>query len=438
MGFITDTLRVEPGAAILAGVSGGPDSVVMLHLLVEAGYRVSVAHANFGLRASESDRDESFVRMLAKKYSLPCAVKHFEVSVEMVEKGISLQMAARNLRYRWFNQLAEEQSCSYIAVAHHLDDQIETFFINLLRGTGLKGLKGMPARQGNLIRPLLFAFQNEITDFAATQELPFVVDSSNLKTDYLRNQLRAEILPLLARTNPSFSRTMASNMARLKATQEFVDYSVGQITKNLLNTKDHQTLIDITKLQETGHAEFLLHHISRPFGFNHDSISNILTTHHSGKLFYSQTHKLLRDRNFLIISAMEDEQHADQQYLITEECRHIRTPVQLELSVMHTHEVVLPLNDSVLACLDFDAVRYPLFLRRWRPGDRFSPLGLIGKKKLSDYFISKRYTLEQKKQAWLLVDNLDRILWIVGDRIDHSFRITPDTRKVLCIRYIAV
>ncbi len=436
--YLIQVLQLPEKASILAAVSGGIDSVVMLHLLIEAGYKPAIAHANFQLRGLESDRDEAFVQNLAREFDIPCFVKRFDTAAEMKSAGISAQMAARKLRYNWFEELATDEGYDYIAVAHHLDDQIETFFINLLRGTGISGLHGIVAKQGKIIRPMLFAFRSDILNYANEYKLMFVEDSSNRSTDYLRNQLRHQVLPVLNEIRPSFRRVMESNMQHLADAEAFLKKYL-DIEKNALTKQNEDELwISVNQLKEKSHASFILHELLSGYGFNSSTVQQIFLALDglSGKVFFSPSHQVLKDRDWLIVSPIVKYPEQSTEYVIGPETTETVMPLRLEIQVFPKNGEFSINPDPSIAFLDFDTLQFPLTLRHWKTGDRFAPLGMKGSMKLSDYFVSKSYSLNQKKTTWILADANGDIIWLIGQRISDRCRIRPTTTTVCRIQHI--
>ncbi|MDP2423168.1 MAG: tRNA lysidine(34) synthetase TilS [Bacteroidales bacterium] len=430
--FLTQTFHLRASANILVTVSGGLDSVVLLNLLSQSGFRLAIAHANFQLRGDESERDEMFVSKLADEYNVPFYVARFDTLNEAQSRGISIQMAARDLRYNWFDELANTQGYDCIAVAHHLDDQIETFFINILRGTGLSGLRGMPVAKGKIIRPLLFAFRDEIMDYARAYKLMFVEDSSNRETDYLRNQLRHKIIPLFEEIQPSFRRMMASNLQNLASAEVFLKQHMRRTLDEIVENRGEELWISIRKLHESGHEHIVLHDLLGEFGFRAPVTEKIAQAIDSqpGKVFYSHSHQLLKDRDWMIVSPIRPHSDDDSEFIIYEETTEIYSPLRIEMQVYPTSQPYMTDPDPDMAFLDFDTIAFPLTLRRWKTGDRFKPLGMDGSMKLSDYFVSRSYNLNQKKEAWILADATGRIVWLIGQRISNDSRITSSTKII--------
>lgn len=426
---------IPSGASVLVAVSGGIDSVALLHILNQLPYKLAVAHVNFGLRGVESDRDEIFVETLSRTYNLPYFIKKFNLAENKQSKGESVQMLARKLRYGWFEELAVNHSFDAVAVAHNLNDQIETFFINLIRGTGLAGLQGIPSRNGKIVRPLLQFSRNEIVAYANLNNLKFVEDSTNRKADYLRNRIRHRVVPVFNELQPSFSNIMAGNFEKLALAAKLVNEALSEIKTQATVKVGNDTRIRIDQIQHSRHAELALHYLLDEYGFNQDAVSKIrnVLAGSSGKIFQSRTHILVKDRECLIVTPLNTGESVPDSITIPSVEAELFSPLHLSFHTFHTKKGFAPPSDPNLAFLDLESVVFPLTLRSWRHGDRFHPLGLECQVKLSDFFISKRLSLLQKKNVRLLCDATGSILWVVGFRISNTHRITPSTENILQI-----
>jgi tRNA(Ile)-lysidine synthase len=437
--FITSEKLFGAEDRILLAVSGGIDSVVMCELFHWAGYTYGVAHCNFNLRGMESDADEAFVENLAKKYQVPFYHKRFLTRKEAGDKRISIQMAARDLRYHWFEELRKKEKYHSIATAHHLDDQIETFFINLLRSTGIAGFHGILPRKGNLVRPLLFTHRDDIAAFAKKHKLIFREDSSNAETKYLRNKIRHEIVPLFCRLNPAFPQIITGTIQRMRETEVIFMNAIEEMRKKIVRNDINGTHIcfdDLRKLSPIGIYAFEL---LSPFGFNEAVISDILHSpdEGSGKIFYSQTHRLIRDREELIINPIVDKKGSrvkNAEIKIPVNKKEIRKPIHLFFTKISAGKTFSINTSNDVANLDLNKISFPLIVRRWKKGDSFYPFGMNKKKKLSDYFIDRKLSIPEKENIWLLCSG-PQITWIIGHRIDHRFRVTSQTKEVLQVRW---
>ncbi len=421
---------------ILLAVSGGVDSIAMVRLFKDAGFNFGIAHSNFGLRGQESDGDETFVKDLAVRVGAPFHVKHFDTKHFASGQKISIQMAARDLRYEWFNEVLTENGYDYIATAHHLDDQAETFFINILRGTGISGMHGILPKQGKIIRPLMFTTRERISAFALGLGLDWREDRSNKSRKYLRNKLRLDVLAELYKINPHFSHKLNESINHLRDVESIYNSHIAGITADLVQNTPEGILISIDWVYEYQPHDTYLFELLKPYGFTFAVVKEIVHSldTFSGKIFYSPTHRLLRDRENFIIQPLADlkaeSSHSDI-YTLKRETAQIETPILL--TTYETDEVGnLPIGKSSIACVDADKLTFPLHLRKWEKGDWFMPLGLKGKKKLSDFFVDQKFSLAEKEKTWLLVSGND-IVWVIGKRIDNRFRITSKTNRAFVV-----
>jgi tRNA(Ile)-lysidine synthase len=425
---------------ILLAISGGIDSVVMSELFHRAGYSFGIAHCNFGLRGMESDADEAFVEQLAKKYKAPFFCKRFLTAKDANKKGISIQMAARELRYKWFEEIRIKEKYSSIATAHHLDDQMETFFINLLRSTGIAGFHGILPKQGNLIRPLLFSYRVNIEAFARKYKLAFREDSSNAEIKYLRNKIRHEIIPIFRELNPAFQQILSETIQRMRETEVIFRNSIEEARKKIIRNDKTGTHIRIGDLKQLTPIDIYAFELLSPFGFHEAVIRDILHSPDdaSGKIFYSSTHRLIKDREELILNPLTSKKESrlkNAEISIPENKKEIRKPIHLSFIKTTTGKKFSIDSSKEVANLDLRKIMFPLILRRWKKGDSFYPFGMNKKKKLSDYFIDRKLSIPEKENIWLLCSGL-HILWIVGHRIDHCFRVTSHTKEVLQVRWL--
>lgn len=424
---------------ILLAVSGGIDSIAMVRLFKDAGYNFGIAHVNFGLRGEESDGDEAFVQQLADELSVPFYGKHFDTKQYATDQKISIQMAARDLRYAWFDEILKEHGYNYVATAHHLDDQAETFFINLLRGTGISGMHGILPKQGKIIRPLMFTTREKIMSFALALNLQWRDDRSNKSRKYLRNKLRLDVLSELYKINPQFSYKLNESISHLREVESIYHNHIAGITADLVQHTPEGILISIDWVYEYEPHDTYLFELLKPYGFSYSVVKEIVRSldTFSGKVFYSPTHRLLRDReNFIIqpLAELSADLFASEVFFLEREMSNIEQPVCL-CTYQSDRISELPMGKATIACLDIDKLEFPLKLRKWEKGDWFIPLGLKGKKKLSDFFVDQKVSLADKEKAWLLLSG-DEIVWIIGKRIDNRFRITPKTKKAFVITCI--
>lgn len=413
---------------IICGVSGGVDSMSLCNLLIDCGFNISIAHCNFSLRDAESDLDESLVRKFAEDKGVKIHTIKFHTKQYAKENDLSTQMAARELRYNWFEKLCDDEGYNKIAIAHNADDTTETFFINLMRGTGVNGLSGISITNQKIVRPLLFAFRYEIELYAEQHNLSYRTDSSNLSSHYLRNWIRLELMPKITDRQPTFPSIMQSNISHITSHNSLVRELVANVAKEII--KDN--IIDLTKVKLYGaNSSELLYELIKEWGFSATDAAAILKSDQSGKLFISHSHKALLDREQLII-----------QNITTKPACHTITIFSAPLIIPEVISVEELGTDcdyknapANIAYLDGDKLQFPLILRRWVDGDKFSPLGVKGDKKVSDFLIDSKSSIFEKEQQ-LVVESNAQITWLVGKRISEKFKITSTTKKVVKISYL--
>ncbi len=413
------------GKKLLIACSGGLDSVVLARAMHLLTFEIGLAHCNFSLRAAESDEDEAFVIDLAERLSVPVYTETFDTKAYATASKLSTQMAARELRYRWFGELLKDFQYDYILTAHHADDDLETFFINLTRGTGLRGLTGIPAQNDSIVRPLLPFTRKEIIDFAKQQKWYWREDSSNLKTEYQRNKLRLEVLPKYKDLAPQVLQNFKKTREHLQSSRDLIEDYMALIYNLAISEIEGGYKIDIIKLEELPHTEALLYELLAPFGFTSwEDISDLITAQ-SGKQIFSVSHRLLKDRDvFLLTEIPSEERNID--FFISENEKKINYPQSLQFKSTKKIGNTTPSTIYV----DKDKISYPLQLRKWRKGDIFQPIGMQGKKKLSKFFKDEKLSLVAKENIWLLCSE-DRIIWVVGMRMDDRFKATDKTEHIL-------
>ena len=402
---------------ILVTLSGGADSVALLRLLLAMGYTCEAAHCNFHLRGDESVRDEMFVRELCLQLEVPLHVQHFQTTEEAEKRHISIEMAARELRYAWFEQLRLQQGANVIAVAHHKDDSVETLLLNLIRGTGINGLLGIRPKNGNIVRPLLCLDRKEITEYLQEIGQSYVTDSTNLQDEYTRNKIRLNLLPLMQEINPSVKESLLRTAEHLNDAALLYKKGIEEGIQRVRTAKG----IHIGTLIHEPAPKTLLFEILYPLGFNATQVEDICRALEGqpGKVFTSGHWRVVKDREYLLIETC---QQATQPTLTMEE--HILTP-----------DFIIP-RDKTVACFDADKLMLPLSLRLWQKGDYFIPFGMKGRRKISDYMTDRKFSLLRKEQQWVLCCGND-IIWLVGERTDNRFRIDENTRKALIIKVTA-
>lgn len=427
--FINGNHLCDEQQEIILAVSGGIDSVVMTDLFYRSGFTCRILHCNFGLRGHESDGDEAFVRSIAAGYEMPVYVKRFDTEDYAVENGISIQMAARNLRYAWFGEMAGELDAKVIATAHNLNDSVETVLLNLSRGTGIRGLSGIPVINGIYIRPLLFATRREIAGYARNRSLQYREDSSNASRKYHRNKVRHDLIPMFEELNPAFVQTMHENIRRFRESHMIYREQVNKKRDELFLVKDDYTEIAVSDIGQLHPLASWLYELFSTYGFTMDQclqVEKILDAD-SGKQFISPTHRLLKDRDRLLIYPVEE--NTVKRYYIDSPDSHAALPFPMDMEVIDRETVDEFSGSRQVAYLDLDKLNFPLILRKWMHGDYFYPLGMEEMKKVSDFFIDNKIPLPEKKQTWILTSG-NKIVWIMGLRIDHRFRVTDQTSRV--------
>jgi tRNA(Ile)-lysidine synthase len=417
---------------ILLTISGGLDSMVMLELCSRAGFDIGIVHCNFSLRGIESEGDANFVSNIAQNKKMPYFEKSFETEEFAASNNYSIQEAARVLRYQWFEELCQQEGFGCYATAHHFDDQLETFFINLFRGTGVKGLRGILPKNGKCVRPLLFATRDQILEYAVINKVPYREDSSNKSDKYLRNRIRHKILPALESVKPDYKAGFKKTFQLLAGAEDFIDSEIGKFRKCLFREDKDQVLVAIDKINNLPNIEFYLYELLKPFGFNEDAVGNIpaLLNRTPGKVFLSKTHQLLIDRDDIIITRIE--KLKPEIFSIDAGQFDIDEPLKLTLECLPINEDFVINPDQNIAQLDREKLDFPLQIRKWKKGDYFYPLGMNGRKKLSDYFIDQKFSLLDKQNAWLMLSG-KKIVWIIGHRIDDRFKFDPQTKRVFKI-----
>jgi len=432
--YILDHKLFSRNDKLLLAVSGGVDSVVMLDLFIRAEYSCTVAHCNFKLRGEESDSDEIFVKELAEKHKILFYSKSFNTIDYANNNRISIQMAARELRYEWFEDLRVELNCDYIATAHNKNDVIETFFINLTRGTGIRGLTGIPPKSDSIVRPLIFFEREDIYEYAKSNELSWREDSSNSQTKYSRNKIRHFIIPGFQELNPGFIDTMWNNSMRLREIEGIYLNALERIKKEIIVRGKEFAWIPIHEINKLDPLFTWLYELLVDFDFPapvvRDIAKNLNST--SGKQFFSPTHRLVKDRDKLIIHPLKDT--TSKRYYIEDPSQDIDEPVKLELSILTEFDKSDIPGDPNIAWLDLDQLEFPLMIRKWESGDYFMPLGMKNMKKLSDFFIDNKFSLPEKENIWLLVSGT-KIAWVIGKRIDNRYKVRLETSRILQIRY---
>ncbi len=426
--YILKNNLLTAGAKVIVGTSGGADSVALLHILKQLGFQCIVAHCNFHLRNEESDRDELFVQELATKLDLEYHKIDFDTVENATTNKISIEMAARNLRYNWFEELRAELNAEAIAVAHHADDNVETLLMNLTRGTGLRGMTGIPVRNGLVIRPLLCCSRNEIINYLNIIDYNYVTDSTNSQNDYVRNRFRNEIIPIFESINPAFRQTISDTIARFEEIEQIYNEHIALEINNLCKFENKKTKIDTSILKTKKYAKTILYELLSPCDFHNDTISKVLRgiDNTPGAIFYSPTHQLLYDRNQLILAKRAKAK--TETYTIYNSDIEIIEPVQLKITHRKFDGKIN--KSSLYATFDATKLKFPLILRRWQQADSFVPFGMKTHKKVSDFFIDTKINRFEKENIWLIVSG-GEIAWIMGYRTDNRFSVDKSTSEII-------
>jgi len=432
-GFIArNNLLSRNNQPVIVGLSGGPDSVALLSVLIKLGYRCIAAHVNFHLRGAESNNDEMFVRSLADKLQIPLHTIDFKTNEYAKNEGISIEMAARTLRYDWFGNLAQITDAQAIAVGHHLDDNLETMLLNLIRGTGLRGLTGMPVRNGKIVRPFLGTSRSDIRDYLDSEKINFVTDSSNTSSEIVRNKIRHEVLPLLESINPAFREKLTETRNYLSQSDRLIASVIDswKSNANTYSVHNNEIKLDIDHILAFREPELLLFELLSPMGFNSSQIADTVSMlkNIAGKRVISETHILLKDRKHLIIRPKTDDTYAEIHYI--ESDQNTDNPLNLKISTFNHYAGFIYSTQKHKVHLDAGKIAFPLLLRKVKPGDYFYPLGMkMQKKKLSDYLTETKLSRFEKDDIRVLESD-GKIVWVVGHRIDERFCISTETTKV--------
>ena len=419
--FIDDASLIGLKDKVLVALSGGADSIALLNVLLSLGYQCECAHCNFHLRGEESNRDERFVRSVCGKLDVALHVKHFDTQSYATIKGISIEMAARELRYDWFEDLRKSCGAGVIAVAHHRDDSVETFLLNLIRGTGINGLKGISPKNGYIVRPLLQESRKSIEDYLEAIGQAYITDSTNLQDEYVRNKIRLNLLPLMKEINPSVAESIFETSKRLTEVADIYNRERREtVSEKLMKLSESSYRLSIHDLKEDIAPLSLLHEVLTSLGFNaaqETDIWNSLKKDQPGKRFFSSGWEVLKDRDFL---------------LIQRRCEEESIP-ELSIVELETNPDFSFMKDKRVAYLDADKIVKPLKVRKWMKGDKFVPYGMKGKKKVSDYMTDRKFSLLDKEKQYVVCCG-DDIVWLVNERSDNRYRVTETTQKILMLK----
>lgn len=418
---------------VLVGVSGGADSIALLTILVESGYSCIAAHCNFHLRGDESLRDEQFVREYARKLDVPFLMTDFDTRKYATSRRLSIEMAARELRYDWFEEQRVATGAQAIAVAHHRDDSVETLLMNLVRGTGIRGMSGIRPKNGFVVRPLLAVSREDILEWLARRGLRYVTDSTNLSDAYTRNFIRLRVLPLLKEINPSVKNSIARTSEHLSAVVAIYLHVVEEARNTVVKQGDR---LSIATLMHYPSPDAILYELLKTYDFTRQVAEDVYLslTKESGKTFFSSTHRLIKDRDYLLLSPLVKEEVCE--YTLTGGEKVWSGPVELSFEKIVIKKDFHIRKDKNIAYFDYDKLSFPLTLRTWKEGDWFIPFGMKGRKKLSDYFSDHKFSRFDKERTWLLCSG-DAVIWIVGERSDDRFCLDKTTKSVLVVNFFS-
>lgn len=429
---------------LILAISGGIDSMVLLHLAQYFDCSIVVAHCNFQLRNAEADQDQLFVETESKKYNFECETIRFETEKYAQEQKVSIQVSARQLRYQWFEQLRQKHQADWILTAHHLNDNTETLLFNIGKGTGIKGLRGILPKQGKIIRPLLECTRTEIENYAKKHHIQYREDSSNASLKYSRNQIRQQVVPPLKNIIPNFENNQTNHFRRFREIEQFYNQAVVQIEKSLLENKKGNDYISFNKLTNIKGCKTLFYEILSKRNFNYTQVEEMLENINEtqvGKCYFSATHRIIKDRKHFILSAIKQENPSIID--IQSSTEKVKLPYN-ELLRIHQKPIKKLTKTSSkkhFAYLDAEKLEFPLILRKWKEGDYFYPFGMYSlsgkakKKKLKKYFADRKFSLADKENMWVLCSG-QKIVWLVNERIDDRFKISEKTQKVYQIKWI--
>jgi tRNA(Ile)-lysidine synthase len=423
--------KLPTSSHFLLACSGGVDSMALLHFLNQAGFSVAVAHCHFNLRGSAADADAELVRKEAANLNFYFHYKAFNTQAFADENGISIQMAARDLRYAFFNEILKNEGYTHLVTAHHLDDSLETLLLNLGRGTGLAGLRGIAPIKDSLIRPFSQQTKAEILEYAHQNNIAWRDDASNSKTEYKRNYLRHKVIPAYRKNFEGFEKGLRSSLENLTVQEQALNYLLEEKLNNYLETEGSWQKLPVEQLANLPFWPALLHHWLKPFGnFDFKALQN-LKAHNETLYFSNLQYNLHYSQGYLWLKAdvnTDTPPTSQKQYLIAHDQVEINEPVHLKMTTVPAAGLQIK-GLPTLACLDFDKLIFPLSLRQWQTGDRFKPLGLKGRKKLSDFFTNRKFSAAAKKEQWLLCSG-NTIVWVIGQQIDDRYKLTNLTKTI--------
>ncbi|MDT0686645.1 tRNA lysidine(34) synthetase TilS [Autumnicola psychrophila] len=416
------------GKNLLLAVSGGLDSVALAYLCKAAKLEFSIAHCNFNLRGEESDGDEDFVIDLADELEVEVFVQNFDTEAFAEEAKISIQMAARELRYNWFQELSDTLKFEYILTAHHANDNLETFLINLVRGTGLEGLSGILIENDRIIRPMLDFSRKEIETYARDNSIKWREDSSNASTKYLRNKIRHDVVPMLEELNPQLLQSFSQTQAHLKESEALIDDYISLIYPKVVKFGKFGYTLDVEYLKKLPNTKAIIYQLLKSFGFREwNDVYNLLDAQ-PGKIVYSEDYRLIKDRDTLILTEINHSE--DKVYTIAEEEDLVMLP--LGRIAFRNVEEIDKNRDNTRIFVAREKLQFPLKIRKWKKGDYFYPFGMKGRKKLSDFFKDQKMSIPEKENTWLLCSGED-IVWVINHRADDRFAVTSEKQEILKI-----
>jgi len=431
--FIFENNLIKQGDKILLAVSGGIDSMVMAHLFLRRNHKEGIAHCNFSLRGQESDKDEELVRQFAADNNIPFYTIRFETKAYAKRNKLSIQMAARELRYNWFEEIRGKNGFDSVAVAHNLNDNIETLLINLIRGTGLAGMAGIKPLNNNIIRPMLFATRQEIQTYCDKNKIVFREDKSNADTKYTRNKIRHQVIPVIKEINPSVELTLNETAERFSGFNEIVSDYISQLKEKIGEEKEHIISFNISLLKTHLHNKAVIFELFKPYGVANAKLNDLIRVidGKTGGQIITDTHRIIKNRKEIVVS--EEVYMQETSYTISDInafCIYPGISSARNVKITDTYEIP---SDPHIACIDLQKISFPVLIRKWKPGDYFYPLGMNQKKKLSDYFIDNKYSRFDKETIFILESD-GEIVWLIGDRIDDRFKITSSTKKGLLLK----
>lgn len=427
---ITANLPFLKGKKLLVAISGGIDSVVLTHLLYDLDFDISLAHCNFQLRDKESDLDAYFVKKLAEKIGKPYFETSFQTTEYAEENNLSIQMAARELRYNWFEEIRKENKLDFVLTAHQKEDVLETFLINFTRGTGLDGLTGIPVKNGSIVRPLLPFSREEIEKYAQENNINWREDQSNASTKYARNKIRHEVIPVLKSLNPSLLKSLDKTLENLNESKQIIDDKIAEIKSEVTREESDTLILNISKLKKTSNPKAYLFELLKPYGFTQWSDLSDLLNAQTGKQILSNSHRIIKNRDELLLTKINKKEQ--KVYYVHEDTSVLKID-DFELILTTSAEKNKILSSQNEFIVDKNMLKFPLTVRKWEKGDYFYPLGMQGKKKLSKYFKDEKMSILEKEKTWLLCTALNEIVWILGKRPDNRFKITNNTTDTIKI-----